>query len=416
MDTRKNKAEDGGCTVLSPTAEESPQNINSRCALKKADAWKTFRKIVFLVCLIFVVIQSVEFYNIYMEYPTNIVLETKVNKDFKLPAVTLCFWNTISTESFCLRNPNLCEKPNNLKEFCKKHETACVGNTSELRIPMKGIYTNFSWKIENIAQRYLLDENLKDPQLYHTQSPASITKTFVYRDGRWLKCYSENLHLYQSGSKLTTKEVDTNWKNEVLITFYDVMIHRIALFDPRNRPQVFLGIHSPFIPINAVVEGHAIKSGYKYDIYVQLEKEEHLLPPPYRTSCRDNGPSEDAKNFTNPNSYQMCLEMCRSDFMKAMRGCDNVMTMIFSASDLCWYDDLELLPMTPEYEIELEKNRLRCMQNCKPECLKLQYKYKIVKNEIIKTGKYPSREIAENSSVTLVVCLDAGSESLSTLS
>ncbi|GBO16645.1 hypothetical protein AVEN_145553-1 [Araneus ventricosus] len=34
------------------------------------------------------------------------------------------------------------------------------------------------------------------------------------------------------------------------------------------------------------------------------EKEEHLSPPPYQTRCRDSRPSKDAKESTNPGSYE----------------------------------------------------------------------------------------------------------------
>ncbi|GBM61345.1 hypothetical protein AVEN_150491-1, partial [Araneus ventricosus] len=86
---------------------------------------------------------------------------------------------------------------------------------------------------------------------------------------------------------------------------YAVSLRELLLFETIDRPQVFLGIHSPFIPMNPVTNGHALIGGYNYRFEVQLEKEEHLLPPPYQTSCKDNGPSEDAESFTNPNSFQL---------------------------------------------------------------------------------------------------------------
>ncbi|GBM93307.1 hypothetical protein AVEN_99993-1 [Araneus ventricosus] len=71
-----------------------------------------------------------------------------------------------------------------------------------------------------------------------------------------------------------------------------------------DEPQVFVGIHSPYVPID-VDDLNAIIPGREYRIDVQLEKEEHLLPPPYQTDCAENGPSEDAKASTNPNSFQV---------------------------------------------------------------------------------------------------------------
>ncbi|GBM42482.1 hypothetical protein AVEN_80002-1 [Araneus ventricosus] len=103
------------------------------------------------------------------------------------------------------------------------------------------------------------------------------------------------------------------------------------------------------------------------------EKEEHLLPPPYQTNCRDNGPSADAEMFTNPNSYQVCLEMCRSQFSKEMYGCDYGMTMLLSRNHLCYgkritdanparYENLEhkCRKKEKDYEKTLRKEMTAC--------------------------------------------------------
>ncbi|GBO00490.1 hypothetical protein AVEN_200958-1 [Araneus ventricosus] len=125
-----------------------------------------------------------------------------------------------------------------------------------------------------------------------------------------------------------------------LILWYIMELHKIELFSPLGKPQVYFGIHSPFVPMNPVTEGHEIRIGYHYQFQVQLEKEERLLPPPYQTNCRDNGPSDDAENFTNPNSYEVCLEMCSSEISKHIYGCDYGMTMQLSANHLCHGDGI----------------------------------------------------------------------------
>ncbi|GBM42517.1 hypothetical protein AVEN_80028-1 [Araneus ventricosus] len=86
-----------GITVTEcPTAEEeSAQKLTTNsCVIEKTVVWRTFKTFVFLICLICLIIQSVEFFNIYYTYPTNIVQESTVNNDFKMPATTLCFRNT----------------------------------------------------------------------------------------------------------------------------------------------------------------------------------------------------------------------------------------------------------------------------------------------------------------------------------
>ncbi|GBM52361.1 hypothetical protein AVEN_160089-1 [Araneus ventricosus] len=82
-------------TESSTAEEEYTQKLtNNSCVIEKIVVWRTFKTLVFLICLIFLIIQSVEFFNIYYTYPTNIVQESTVNNDFKMPAMTLCFRNT----------------------------------------------------------------------------------------------------------------------------------------------------------------------------------------------------------------------------------------------------------------------------------------------------------------------------------
>ncbi|GBM26528.1 hypothetical protein AVEN_122972-1, partial [Araneus ventricosus] len=82
-------------TESSTAEDESAQKLtNNSCVIEKTVVWRTFKTFVFLICLIFLIIQSVEFVNIYYTYPTNIVQESTVSKDFKEPAMTLCFRNT----------------------------------------------------------------------------------------------------------------------------------------------------------------------------------------------------------------------------------------------------------------------------------------------------------------------------------
>ncbi|GBM50298.1 hypothetical protein AVEN_219068-1 [Araneus ventricosus] len=173
----------------------------------------------------------------------------------------------------------------------------------------------------------------------------SETRTFVSPKDFIYKCYSRNLHWYQSGSEPDTLEIPFN--TEFIFGLLQLELYRIELFGMPGDPQVFLSVHSPFVSIHPIIDGHAIRSGYTYRIRVQLEKEEHLLPPPYQTNCRDNGPSKDAKNFTNPNSFQMCLEMCDSEYRKAILGCDTGMIMASSPTEFCqprkYMDTLSLM-------------------------------------------------------------------------
>ncbi|CAL1298930.1 unnamed protein product [Larinioides sclopetarius] len=328
--------------------------------------------------MIFLIIQSLEFYGIYSEYSTNIIEKSIFMKEVKLPAVTMCFKNTISTEQFCELHEEDCESPNNLEDFCWNHPIFCEEDASNLKIP-KTEFDHLFGNISRKAQEYLFDDSFNDPKLYLTIGEFPETTTFVKADGLFYKCYSRNLHLFQSGSKLETMEIELN----ALELYFSrlVALSRIELFDMGN-PQVFLGIHSPFIPFNPVLDGHAIRTGYYYTIEVELEREENLLPPPYLTNCQDNGPSNDAENFTNPNSYQMCLGMCESESSEASYDCNGGWTMIFLSRKFC-IPSIEKVNTILNRELEIEERTVNCFQNCKPGCLKLHYKYQVKESEFV---------------------------------
>ncbi|CAL1299494.1 unnamed protein product [Larinioides sclopetarius] len=332
--------------------------------------------------------QSVEFCDIYYKYPTTIQTEIIVAKEFKLPAISLCFKITISFKELCLHEPELCKKPKNIEKFCKKHPVHCMEDTTNLTIPI-------AFQSNVILTRhltpYLLNDSYNDAQLFLAHGYDSKTRTFIDTDSVLLKCYSDNLHLFQSGSKLETWEIDFFKSQRASFLSYALNQGNIELFNSQDEPQelfksvdgpqVFVAIHSPYVPVDPL-ELQAIKPGKEYRIDIKLESEEHLLPPPYQTNCRDNGPSKDAKEFTNPNSYEMCLDLCKSKYIKGFNGCGLGMRMVMSEKDLCF---LAISQDNIEYYTGSKKKRdraLACFKNCKQGCLKLQYSYKINEDDL----------------------------------
>ncbi|GBM81495.1 hypothetical protein AVEN_154540-1 [Araneus ventricosus] len=375
---------------------EEPKN--NWCVLQKTDAWTFFKNIIFLICVTCLITQAVEFYNMYNKYPTNIVFETSMNNDVKIPAITLCYRNSISAQNFCSDYPDLCEKPNNLEVFCRKHPRICTGNNTALRIPKHGCYTNFSEEVEKIAQRLLLHDSHDDPLPFRTmRSGMEMTTTFVQGGmDTFLKCYSHNLHLYQSDHKPTTLKTDFSLFSSLLVNVYDLQISQLESFYPWGKSQVFFAVHSPFFPINPSIQGHVIKSGVDYAVE---EKEERLLPPPYQTNCKDYAASEEANNATNPASSQMCIEICKSEFFKECAGCDAGLTMLPSTDYFCYGEFLGCPKSNnPEEERELHKKRLSCVQKCKPDCLKLHYKY----NVVVRGKEFKRKRLDETKIVVFV--------------
>ncbi|GBN81713.1 hypothetical protein AVEN_2767-1 [Araneus ventricosus] len=60
-----------------------------------------------------------------------------------------------------------------------------------------------------MSRRYLLNGNLDDPDLFWKDRSTQEVKTFVQAFEGLLKCYSNNLHLYQSGLKPETEDIGT---------------------------------------------------------------------------------------------------------------------------------------------------------------------------------------------------------------
>ncbi|GBN18174.1 hypothetical protein AVEN_49587-1 [Araneus ventricosus] len=115
-------------------------------------------------------------------------------------------------------------------------------------------------------QRYLFNDSYNNEDLVWSYEYASKARTFIigYKQGIFfLKCYSDNLHLYQSRSKPETLKLDFTKKTDGL--FSALLLHQrvIEPFYPIDGPQVFVAIHSPYVPIN-FEDLHAIIPGKEY--------------------------------------------------------------------------------------------------------------------------------------------------------
>ncbi|GFT05823.1 uncharacterized protein NPIL_605561 [Nephila pilipes] len=106
--------------------------------------WKLFKIIIFIACVACFSWQSANFFQIYFSYPTATSIELTFPEDVKKPAVTLCNNNPVKREKFCSEFPHLCQKPNNLTEFCKRHPYFCTNDVSDLVIPKLGYYASNS--------------------------------------------------------------------------------------------------------------------------------------------------------------------------------------------------------------------------------------------------------------------------------
>ncbi|GBM26353.1 hypothetical protein AVEN_239353-1 [Araneus ventricosus] len=122
------------------------------------------------------------------------------------------------------------------------------------------------------------------------------------------------------------------------------------------------------------------------------EEVENLPLHTTRTAGTNNGTSNDGEESTNLTLREMCLALCRSEYKKAVSGCDSGMTMIPSVRDQC-FGDFEKPNISSEQRFELQDKRLVCFQNCKQGCLKLQYDYKIKFREVVLVRKMTFNDV-----------------------
>ncbi|GBL94473.1 hypothetical protein AVEN_235582-1 [Araneus ventricosus] len=321
--------------------------------------------------------QSLEFYWHYYTYPTTTNIAVTTPSHFRIPAVTICNRNMIKRTQLCGQYPHLCAKPNNLKGFCQKHSSMCLGKTSDLEIPLFGYYTNSSKNItkelRDTIQQLTFNASLEKNDMFFYPDTKTWRTTYVnsFEFASYARCYSFNLHIF---SKEEPSTVDATGPDRRVIAS---MIHeKKENLYPWVDYQVFLSVHSPLVPDNPIQYGHELTSGYNYEIFLHF-KEEHLLPHPYATNCADYDDLWKKNNKTGPRSQEMCREFCRKTYNAQCYGCGYYQTMhSYKWQNLCPYGTLSCKDEKLWKDLEL------CEENCKPNCLKLKYTYRFKKTKV----------------------------------
>ncbi|GBN86009.1 hypothetical protein AVEN_255318-1 [Araneus ventricosus] len=158
--------------TLSSAEIESKDPPQDESTPKVLIAWKTFKCIVFLICLTYLIKQSAEFYWHFRTYPTNsntrIAFPEESKAKYKFPAATLCYKNRISAAEFCEKYPNLCERPEKADEYCLKHPQFCPKNISDLVIFNSCSFSSFApvlfvvcMNVPNRVKRLAVSCNIK---------------------------------------------------------------------------------------------------------------------------------------------------------------------------------------------------------------------------------------------------------------
>ncbi|CAL1299199.1 unnamed protein product [Larinioides sclopetarius] len=302
----------------------------------------------------------------------------------------------VSRSTFCSDYPHLCERPRNLFGFCRDQPHFCKGNISALVIPKLGYYAGYSSEVHKIAQQYLFNDTADAPPYLQRNSQRSFDDKKLIIDEDRPKPGFENLNtktktcvrrfhdeLYEKITWLTAcKSENLSLFSDSLIGVYKLRLPESESLYPWDMNQVFLDIHSPFLPVNPLQEGVSIRPGYHYFAEVILHKEQ-LLPYPYQTDCVDYNITWMKNNRTGPRSQDesSCVDptifgnICVHGREKLSSKMSNILFSFFysACSHLGIPQYLNVcLPYVEAHE--------RCHVGCKPDCLKLYYEYHIVES------------------------------------
>ncbi|GBN51618.1 hypothetical protein AVEN_268686-1 [Araneus ventricosus] len=132
------------------------------------------------------------------------------------------------------------------------------------------------------------------------------------------------------------------------------------VFFPWSQDEIFLSVHSPFVPVNPLTQGHNLEPGVQYNVYVRLE-EEHLQPPPYKTNCMDYEALWNRNNKTGPRSQKMCEASCYLSYSRKHYGCENAKLILYEPENLC---RLNVTNSLQKLHDVVEPCRRRCKQSC----------------------------------------------------
>ncbi|CAL1297851.1 unnamed protein product [Larinioides sclopetarius] len=365
------------------TIEDSSDHPKKNfCFLAISTIWGITKCTIFMACATFFTYQASAFYKHYYTYPLTTNIAVTKPKYYKMPAVTFCNRNLIKRTYFCGHYPDLCSQPNNVKEFCEKHPYMCEGDVSKLVIPMFGYYTNTSKdtikKIKKILQQLVFTTTdhgfdyspYRGFGIFWEETYVMDTAMLPYT-----RCYSYNLRVFSKENQTTNSLVMKTKTGSVSET---IRQKKEETLYPWSESQVFLSVHSPFRPENAIEYGRVLKTGFSYGIIVRLE-EEHLLPAPYSTNCTDYEALWFQNNKTGARSFDMCLELCSWNFSKETYGCEYRLTMFHKWENICQEVDPYVWG---DFSVFVD-----CLNNCKPDCMKLKYIYTITETPIEPSDK-----------------------------
>ncbi|KAF8778457.1 Retinaldehyde-binding protein 1 like protein [Argiope bruennichi] len=254
-----------------------------------------------------------------------------------------------------------------LKKANEQHSNFPIGG--QKNIPELGYYASDSkTEVVKALRKLYIGNNIPD-KFWNIKSGLLNTnndfKTIYVLDTRrdvYVTCYAHNLHLNTSSAP-ETMSPNVKFPGEFIHVF-KIDVNKSETIYLWKIPQIFLAIHSPFVPVHPLWEGIPLKPGHNYIINLRLE-EEYLLPYPYHTNCTDYDALWRSNNKAGPRSQEMCKHWCAWTLPKACYTLAPSIKMLEKPIRFC--EDNEF--GNSEVDINLLVHKSKCNPECKMEGL-----------------------------------------------
>ncbi|KAG8196485.1 hypothetical protein JTE90_012302 [Oedothorax gibbosus] len=346
---------------------------------------KLVRALVFVMCLVGFVYQSLEFMNIYWRYETVIDVKVESPRVIDMPALTVCNYNGIMNSKVCI-DPDRCSNmtDENTEEFwCKCFPRYCDWGRNLPLVPMPSFVSETLWHLtlEEMAPYLQTWEEMlayctlvmADKERLVYNCPQENTLSIRCPTDQPLNmnvCFTLFSNIGQPGKK-PKQVLSTGFMNLVL----EPLTYEYPAYLIRESMEV--SFHSPRGIISPYENGFTMTTASK-NIYHLKKTVKHLLPPPYETNCFDYISAWEARGGWGPTTERECIEECKVNESMKIFGCISNMFISPSNEMRClgmWGNNAD-----EQYKLkELTSNVIKCSEEkCKPACY--EETYQVVKD------------------------------------
>ncbi|XP_071042016.1 uncharacterized protein [Parasteatoda tepidariorum] len=329
----------------------------------------------FILCVTGFSYQVSEFMVRFYSHPTVVNIDINETPKFVVPALTFCNLNPIRRSTYCNENPDNCEKPADIQQFCLDMPHYCrQEDMSQFLMPKNHIYSRMT--LEELEKYGQIETESFIPYFWldnKTESDYFEQTWEHHNDFDLVPCFK----LYSRENSNERAKMGTFFPRVLNVASRQVFILNVEedeLFDPRKNPRAVLDIHSPFAVSDIELKAINLEPGKSYKIHIILV-EYHLLPAPYKTDCIDYEDLWEKNNRTGPRSQRSCMLIC-TDVLT--RLCLNCTQEIYAPlRDKCTGNYAGLKDCVGNFTDSVREEYQKCDIQCKKECVKRIYDIRV---------------------------------------